>query len=118
MNEYQSRARQTALYADSIEGIPKEQSQKLFQILYCSLGLSGEAGEVAELSKKLLRDGGGFVDAERKLKYVKEIGDVLWYLACLCYELDLTLDDAALKNIAKLADRKKRGIIQGEGSDR
>ncbi len=87
-------------------------------IVYPTLGLVNEAGEVAGKIKKIFRDKGGAIgDADREaLKY--ELGDVLWYLTQICTELDLTLEDVAAANIEKLFSRLERGQIRGEGDER
>lgn len=87
-------------------------------IVYPTLGLVNEAGEVAGKIKKIFRDKGGAIgDAEREaLKY--ELGDVLWYLAQICTELGLTLEEVAAANIEKLSSRLERGQIRGEGDTR
>ena len=87
-------------------------------IVYPTLGLANEAGEVAGKIKKIFRDKGGAIgDADREaLKY--ELGDVLWYLTQICTELDLTLEDVAAANIEKLFSRLERGQIRGEGDER
>ena len=87
-------------------------------IVYPTLGLANEAGEVAGKIKKIFRDKGGVIgDAERDaLK--SELGDVLWYLAQICTELGLSLDEVAAANLEKLASRQARGTIQGEGDTR
>ncbi|HRA21075.1 MAG TPA: nucleoside triphosphate pyrophosphohydrolase family protein [Anaerolineae bacterium] len=87
-------------------------------IVYPTLGLTNEAGEVAGKVKKLFRDKGGVVpDADREaLK--QELGDVLWYLTQIATELDLSLSEIAEANVAKLASRLERGAIQGDGDDR
>lgn len=87
-------------------------------IVYPTLGLANEAGEVAGKVKKIFRDKGGFIsDADREaLK--QELGDVLWYLTQICTELGLSLEDVAESNIAKLASRYERGQIRGEGDSR
>ncbi|MFN7472497.1 MAG: nucleoside triphosphate pyrophosphohydrolase family protein [Roseiflexaceae bacterium] len=87
-------------------------------IVYPTLGLTNEAGEVAGKIKKIFRDRAGVIsDADREaLKY--ELGDVLWYLAQICTELDLTLEDVASANLTKLYDRLERDKISGDGDNR
>jgi NTP pyrophosphatase (non-canonical NTP hydrolase) len=87
-------------------------------IVYPTLGLANEAGEVAGKIKKIFRDKGGFIgeDDRQALKY--ELGDVLWYLTQICTELDLTLEEVAAANIEKLFGRLERGRIGGEGDER
>jgi NTP pyrophosphatase (non-canonical NTP hydrolase) len=86
--------------------------------VYPTLGLSGEAGEVAEKIKKVIRDKEGKIDNETREMIRKELGDVMWYVAQLATELDLTLDEIASANIEKLASRLERGKIGGSGDDR
>ena len=87
-------------------------------LVYPTLGLTNEAGEVAGKIKKIFRDRDGVIsDADREaLKY--ELGDVLWYLAQICTELDLTLEDVASANLTKLSDRLERNSIRGDGDNR
>ncbi len=87
-------------------------------IVYPTLGLANEAGEVAGKIKKIFRDKGGVIgDAEREaLK--GELGDVLWYLTQICTELDLTLDEVAAANLEKLDSRQRRGTLYGDGDVR
>jgi NTP pyrophosphatase (non-canonical NTP hydrolase) len=82
-------------------------------LAYCALGLTGEAGEYSEKVKKLLRDG-KFVKADA----IKELSDVLWYLTASAKELGTTLHEIAEVNLVKLYDRKKRGVLQGNGDNR
>ena len=106
-NEYQSAARTTAQYPDMGRNL-----------CYPTLGLAGESGEVAEKVKKIQRDNGGIVDDARRDALKKELGDVLWYVAALCSELGLQMNDVAELNVAKLRDRHVRGAIRGSGDDR
>jgi NTP pyrophosphatase (non-canonical NTP hydrolase) len=86
------------------------------QLFYVTMGLAGEAGEVANKVKKVLR---GDYDEDALYKMlVGELGDVLWYLAALCTALELDLSDVAQANLSKLASRAERGVIQGNGDDR
>lgn len=105
--EYQQESRKTALYPDLGNNF-----------VYPTLGLSGEAGEVAEKIKKVIRDDDGSVSDEKRQEIKKELGDVLWYLAQLATELGLDLDDVARSNIEKLASRLDRGALNGSGDNR
>ena len=105
--DYQSRSRATAVYPGAGENL-----------LYPTLGLCGEAGEVAEKIKKMIRDDGGVLSDERRAALSKELGDVLWYLAQIATEADLELDAIAEANIEKLTSRHRRNVLQGSGDDR
>lgn len=105
--EYQKKSRKTALYPNLGDNI-----------IYPTLGLSGESGEVAEKVKKLIRDKDGVIDDEFKDEIEKELGDVLWYISQLSTELGLEMDDVAEKNIEKLYSRLDRGVIGGSGDNR
>lgn len=100
-NEYQEKASKTAIYPEQ------------FKLIYPALGLAGEAGEVAEKVKKLIRDGNLHVDDLKK-----ELGDVLWYISALASDLQISLDDVASTNVEKLQSRLARGVIGGNGDNR
>lgn len=87
-------------------------------LAYVMLGLCGETGGVAEHVKKSIRDDAGLLTADRVLKLKAELGDCLYYLARLCEEIGVELADVAAENLAKLADRKQRGVLRGSGSSR
>jgi NTP pyrophosphatase (non-canonical NTP hydrolase) len=87
-------------------------------IVYPTLGLANEAGEVAGKIKKLFRDKGGRITAADRESLKMELGDVLWYLAQICTELDLDLGEVAAANLEKLFSRKARGTIGGDGDRR
>ena len=82
------------------------------------LGLGGEAGEVMDKFKKILRDKNGKISKVDREEIIKELGDVLWYLAIISEHLDVRFDEVAEKNIAKLTDRAKRNLIHGAGDNR
>ena len=108
-DEYQRLAGRTAIYPGRDEaGVAP----------YPALGLAGEAGEVCEAVKKAIRDDGGEITDERRRALHKELGDVLWYVAALCEELDVSMGDVARHNLEKLADRHRRGVIHGDGDER
>lgn len=103
---YQDRAALTAIYPESS------------RIIYPALGLAGEAGEVANKIKKVLRDHQGNVPEEMKQDLKKELGDVLWYVAALATDLHLDLDEIAEENLQKLESRQERGVLGGSGDNR
>ena len=106
MNEYQIKSVKFAIYPAT------------HRILYPALGLTGEAGEVANKVKKVLRDKDGVFTSEDRNAIAKEIGDVLWYCAALATDLELTLGYIASQNELKLSKRKANGTIGGSGDDR
>lgn len=105
--EYQEKSRKTALYPNVGENF-----------VYPTLGLAGEAGEVAEKIKKVIRDKASVVDDETRKDIQKELGDVLWYVSQIASELKLSLDEVAEGNIKKLYDRMDRGVLKGNGDNR
>ena len=107
LNDYQLESRSTARYPNAGDNL-----------IYPTLGLTGEAGEVADKVKKLIRDRGGVVDEHFREDVALELGDVLWYLAQLATELGLSLEEVASANLSKLKRRSQRGTLQGEGDHR
>jgi NTP pyrophosphatase (non-canonical NTP hydrolase) len=105
--DYQTKSRATAKYPVIGHGV-----------IYPTLGLVNEAGEVAGKIKKIFRDKDGVIGEAEKEALKAELGDVLWYIAQVCSELNLSLDDVAEANIEKLLDRQARGKIQGDGDNR
>lgn len=87
-------------------------------IVYPTLGLVNEAGELAGKVKKIFRDKDGVITAQDREALKYELGDVLWYLAQIATELNLSLDEIAQANIDKLMSRLERNAIQGEGDYR
>jgi NTP pyrophosphatase (non-canonical NTP hydrolase) len=87
-------------------------------IVYPTLGLVNEAGEVAGKIKKIFRDRAGVISEADRQALKGELGDVLWYLTQICTQLDLTLEEVAAYNIEKLFSRLERNQIRGDGDDR
>ena len=102
LDMYQQVAKTTAIY-------PREQA-----IIYPTLGLTGEAGEVANKVKKIIRDDGNKINES----LVQEIGDCLWYVSVLASDIGIKLSDIANSNLIKLENRKKKGTIRGSGDTR
>lgn len=105
--EYQKISRETAIYPNIGNNF-----------VYPTLGLAGEVGEVAEKVKRVFREKNGVIDNQSKNEISKELGDVLWYLAQLATEVNLSLENIASDNIEKLSSRKTRGVLHGQGDDR
>jgi|TARA_R110002167_G_scaffold74728_1_gene208975 NTP pyrophosphatase (non-canonical NTP hydrolase) len=105
-NAYQRSAARTAIYPHQ------------HKILYPALGLAGEAGEVANKVKKLIRDGPDNRPDTWREDIASEIGDVLWYCAALATDLNLTLGMIAAQNEKKLSKRKRDGTLIGSGDTR
>jgi NTP pyrophosphatase (non-canonical NTP hydrolase) len=100
--EYEERALALAIYPDQGNNL-----------VYPALGLAGEAGEVADKVKKVIRD--RIEDTEG---LIRELGDVLWYVTACARELGVTLEDVAIGNLRKLEDRATRGTLGGNGDAR
>ena len=100
-DDYQKATSDTAIYPTTTA------------ILYPALGLSGEAGEVANKVKKIVRD----KELDRE-GIAAELGDCLWYIAALCRDLNVNMGEVAKNNLDKLQDRKKRGTLKGNGDKR
>ena len=99
-DEYQEFARLTAIYPEDVK------------VVYPTLGLCGEVGEVAEKIKKHMRDGRSLVGVGL------ELGDVLWYISALADDLGITLEEIAQANVDKLTGRMERGKLGGSGDNR
>ena len=110
LNEYQERMSDTAIYK--------------WPVIYPALGLANEAGECLGNIKKMIRDddvrfdGTLEITPQQRADLGAEIGDVLWYIAALSKDLDLTLEEVGQMNLDKLADRKIRGKLKGSGDHR
>jgi len=106
-DEYQQAALRTAP--------PADKKNELFHLV---LGLVGESGEIAEKVKKWVRDQNSDMSLLDRADLKKELGDVLWYIAVLADHLGIKLEDVMSTNVAKLADRQQRGVLQGKGDNR
>jgi len=107
LNEYQTLALRTAR--------PKQAKDELYHLL---LGLCGEAGEIAEKTKKIIRDQDSDFSKLDTVDLKKELGDVLWHIAVISDYFDITLEQVGDTNIKKLASRLERGQLSGSGDDR
>lgn len=113
INYYQTKAHETADYPTGVIGDCSK-----VNYIYPALGLAEEAGEVCGKFAKAVRDEDGFISDERKTEIIKELGDVCWFIAELCTNLNISLEEVMQKNLDKLASRKARGVIHGSGDNR
>lgn len=104
LNQYQKMALETAIYPQPI--------------IYPTLGLTGEAGEVSDKVKKVLRDNNSIFTEDKKTEIAKEVGDVLWCCATLSHDIGYTLEEIAQMNYDKLHSRQLRGKLHGSGDNR
>nr|DAW52504.1 MAG TPA: NTP-PPase-like protein [Bacteriophage sp.] len=124
LNEYQNKAMSTCM----------PESDNLFYML---TNLVGEVGEFASKAGKHMRKGKLHIttaprDEEGKILHTQmwnisdeerhlmlsEIGDILWQTAGLAKVMGVTLEEVAEENLAKLASRKQRNVIAGDGDER
>lgn len=120
LNDYQKIAHSTAIYPNIYvgDGETPIMMTTYAPYLYPTLGLVGEAGELANKVKKIFRDHGGLIDGDAKHAIVMELGDVLWYVAELATALGYTLDSVAELNEAKLRARAAEAKLKGDGDNR
>lgn len=111
LDDYQLMAGRTAIY-------PGKDTGSVEAVNYTALGLAGEAGEICNRFKKVLRDSGGKITPETREDLAGELGDVLWYVAQMARELHAPLSAIAASNLAKLEGRRERGTICGSGEGR
>jgi len=105
--EYQELARQTAIYPNQGQNFT-----------YPAMALAGEAGEVAGKVSKILRAGENELSDEEREKIAGELGDVLWFLSQLSWEIKIPLEEIATRNLAKLKSRQERKLLEGDGDER
>ena len=86
--------------------------------IYPALGMNGEAGEVAEKIKKVIRDKKGEWDDEIRRLTALEVFDVMWYCMAMLQDLEYDFSDVARMGLDKLASRQERDKIHGSGDER
>lgn len=106
LNEYQNQAAKTAIFPHDTD------------ITYLALALCGEAGELADKVKKIIRDCDGIFTNDDYDALALELGDALWYAANLARAIDYTLDEVAELNLNKIQNRLLRGKLHGSGDNR
>lgn len=113
LNDYQNQAITTELMQRADELIAHDPA-----LVAKLLGLVGEAGEVSEKFKKIIRDHEGRITDEDKREIAKELGDVLWYVSAVASYLGFSLQEVAEMNLEKLFSRRDRGTSRGSGDNR
>lgn len=108
-DEYETLAKSTATY---------EGKQAEYQLMYLTIGIAGETGEIAEKVKKILRNDDGVISEEMREALKHEVGDVLWYLSQFSRLLGFSVSEAAEANLKKIADRRARNVIKSTGDNR
>ena len=104
--EYQNKAKETSRYPET------------YRVIYPAMGVSGEAGEIANKVQKLMRDKNMILEDEDRRSLALELGDVLWFISALAGDLGYDMETIAKMNIQKLADRNARNVIGGSGDTR
>ena len=112
LDVYQEKAKETTDFPDIVVQEKGVGDDNYANYIYPALGLAGEAGEVLEQIKKIVRNNHGVITRDRELKVFGELGDVLWYVAILADEFGFNLSAIAENNIKKLAERKKNAKIK------
>jgi NTP pyrophosphatase (non-canonical NTP hydrolase) len=107
-NDYQKQAITTNLSKDD----------PLKELMQQVLGLGDESGEVLAIFKKWIRDTDADPTKLDRKNVAKELGDILWYIAVVAHDLDISLNDVAQANLDKLRSRKERGVLTGNGDNR
>lgn len=117
-DEYQAQAKTTDLGIAKMGEVMAKECLNVPEFLDKVLGLVGESGEFADKVKKIMRDKRGVFTETERVAILKELGDVLWYVAEIALYLDMPMSELAQMNLEKLASRKKRGTLVGTGDER
>lgn len=122
LQEYADMVSSAAIYRksvyDFVEEATEDDLKHMLAIFYATTGLAGEAGEVANKVKKIVRDNGGKVDDEVRRKVLGELGGVAWYLNAVAEEFQIRIEDVLNYNYEQITGRQARGTLQGDGDDR
>lgn len=110
--EYQREAGSTAIYPGAGD------QGSVHGLAYTAMGLGGEAGEILNKVKKIMRDNNGVITIDKRLELADEAGDCMWYLAAFLSQLGFGMSEVAQRNLDKLYDRQLRGVLGGSGDTR
>ena len=122
LRQYAEMVSGAAIYREAVAktmtNLSPEELEQLLKIFYATTGLAGEAGEVANKVKKILRDNDGIVDDAVRERVLGELGGVAWYLNATAEEFGLRIEDVLNYNYEQITGRLARGTIQGDGDNR
>ncbi len=122
IEEYEDMVIEAAIYKEAVDDFVDlaklDDVAKMLSVFYATTGLAGEAGEVANKVKKILRDNRGVIDDEIRQKVLGELGGVAWYLTAVSAEFDLSLTDVLEYNFNQIKDRQERDVLHGDGDNR
>jgi len=121
LKDYQEFTETTNITWEAIKGFLESgdaEHQKMLMLMYLSLGLAGEAAEIANKVKKILRDSAGEINTTNSKALSKELGDVAWYMSEIANLIGVDLDEILEENFQKLTSRKERAVLGGSGDDR
>ena len=117
-DKYQKQAQTTDLGIKNMPTIMLDKTLNVPEFIDKVLGLTGESGEFADKVKKIMRDKRGDFNDKDRAELLKELGDVLWYVAEIASYLDAPMSGLAQMNLDKLKSRKIRGTLVGSGDNR
>lgn len=117
-DNYQEWTNTTAMFGDSIDEAVGVQDNDVVKMLYLSNTINEEAGELAGKVKRMVRDDKGELSIPNTFGMIKELGDILYYMAQFTQVLGVQMSDVIEYNIIKLEDRTRRDAIQGAGDER
>lgn len=122
VEEYEDMVLGAAIYKDAVDDFVDtaklDDVAKMLRVFYAATGLAGEAGEVANKVKKILRDNRGVIDDEVRQRVLGELGGVFWYLTAISAEFGLSVTDVMEYNFNQIKDRQERNVLHGDGDDR
>lgn len=118
LSEYQRFAKESVVFEEAIDKLSVDDLRKLLKLAYCALGLTGEAGEVADKVKKIIRDYSGQLTPQNIEALKAELGDVCWYNVMTAELLGIDGNEILKYNINKLESRRARGKLHGSGDNR
>lgn len=98
-------------FTAKVSQYPAHGTRMMGELAYLGLGLAGEAGEAANVIKKVIRRHGVTLTEQERKNLISELGDILWYLARITWYLEVDIETVLQQNIKKLTKRMTEGKI-------